>query len=520
MIEKKISEKVFPFFLNKGSIHIARILISLNIFVFILNVGAFYLYGQDSFYINRETIYLVFLIATQVHISLLIRRINSDPFVIILSFITITYYCFRVFTLLLFNHSDTFTRNVSYSSDDTTFTLFLILLFNFFMLFAFYLGPKVKFQRYKFSKHNYTHFIDTLLLSATLLLLLHMSGIWSYLISSSRFVKATLSLINLHWIIYFILFIIIMRLRYSLIVLKSHKIFIFFLISIYSMWLTIDGSRGYTVFFIEITAIGLLSLNIYYLKNHYLFKLLILGPFLILILYSIFTFASANREQVPILTKIFSFISTEEISGANDENTIGVVDIENSIELYENEREEVKKTLSKIFSRVGYLDISSEIISNKNRYESIFTPGYYLKSFVDNWFTPGFDIFDTPKVSRSLYFAHQYVNNEVPSKKFALSNNMYHSDMLTIYGEFFMLFGWWSLLIVFLFSYFLKFLYCLKFKSNDFGIISFLRPLTLLFFYWSLNSFGLDWIFITYFAPIFATLFLFTVYHKLFFIVK
>ena len=501
MIAKKISESIFSLFSFKGSTHISLILIILNIFVFFLNVGAFYLYGQDSFYINREGIYLVSIIALQVHISLINRRLRSDPFVIILSFITIVYYCFRVFTLLIFNASDTFIRNEAYTSSDTTHTLYLIFLFNFFMLFAFYLVPINKIQRFKFSSRNYNHFIDTLLLFATLLLLLHMSGFWSYFISISRFSQAAFSLINIHWIIYFIFFILIKRSSLSFSVLKSHKIFILILLFIQSLWLIVGGSRGYLVFFIEIILIGILSLGRFTLNNYHLFKAFLLAPILLLSLYIMFMFASDQRKAPDITGKIEGIVEN----------------IEGFIYRHQEGSDEIRSNLRKFTNRIGYLDMPAEILSNKDKYEFIFSPSFYAKSFTDNLLTPGFDIFDTPKVSRSLYFVHQNKNNNIPSKDFGIKNDIHHSDMLTIYGEFFMIFSWLSLLIVFIFAYFLKWLYYLKFKAKDFGLVAFVRPTILLYFYFSLNSFGVDWIISTYIVPIISTIIILMVYHKIFF---
>jgi len=65
--------------------------------------------------------------------------------------------------------------------------------------------------------------------------------------------------------------------------------------------------------------------------------------------------------------------------------------------------------LPKIFDRVGFLDFSSEIIANSKHYSNVINMTSYGKSIVDNIFTPGFDVYDQPKISNSLRFVYNPV---------------------------------------------------------------------------------------------------------------
>ncbi|WP_176767716.1 hypothetical protein [Daejeonella rubra] len=142
-----------------------------------------------------------------------------------------------------------------------------------------------------------------------------------------------------------------------------------------------------------------------------------------------------------------------------------------------------------IFDRIGFLDYATEIIAHKEQYSSIFNIPYYLKSIVDNFLTPGFTVFDNPKVSNALVY--KYFNYGVPSLKTV--DEYYASDQLTMYGEYFALFGWGSLLAFFLTGYLFQKTYLkLTYKSSVELFIK--RALLLNIFYVLINSFGLDWL--------------------------
>ena len=97
---------------------------------------------------------------------------------------------------------------------------------------------------------------------------------------------------------------------------------------------------------------------------------------------------------------------------------------------------------------MAFFDFTSEIIAHQVKYDSIFTIKTYLKSIIDNLLTPGFDLFDQPKIANSLNFIYLGIGN--PSKLLLETN--YQSDQLGIYGEFFNLFGYFSFILFSSFS--------------------------------------------------------------------
>jgi hypothetical protein len=153
-----------------------------------------------------------------------------------------------------------------------------------------------------------------------------------------------------------------------------------------------------------------------------------------------------------------------------------------------------KDNVAHILSRVGFLDISAEIIAHRQQYSSVFSLSYYAKSFVDNVLTPGFDCYDTPKIAYSLIFKHQSLNQGNPSNSYLLQHNIYHSDQLGVYGEMYALCGWYSTLFLFLFAYLLKWVYFNLWVSGDRFEEILKRVVILVFFVNFINSFGLDWI--------------------------
>ena len=145
--------------------------------------------------------------------------------------------------------------------------------------------------------------------------------------------------------------------------------------------------------------------------------------------------------------------------------------------------------LSPVFDRMGFLDYSTDLIHYAPLYSKVVNVKYYFMSIVDNVFTPGFDVFNVPKVSIALHFIHD--NIFLIDKNFA-DNQGYFSSELTMYGEMFCLFGLFSLIIFFLIGYFLQYFILLKLKNNFDTVLK--NGIILFLFYIFINSFGLDWL--------------------------
>ncbi|MCX5783463.1 MAG: hypothetical protein NTW04_03365 [Elusimicrobia bacterium] len=146
--------------------------------------------------------------------------------------------------------------------------------------------------------------------------------------------------------------------------------------------------------------------------------------------------------------------------------------------------------LEDIFNRLGYLDSTADIISNKKLYSCVINPSYYAKSVVDNVLTPGGMVFNAPRVSHAL----QYLYYGKPIPGIMGVNKDYRSDVLTIYGEYYVLMG--PVLAVF-FIFAVSWVLCRLYFAASFSepaVEALYRVIVLMLFYSWINSFGSDWV--------------------------
>lgn len=85
--------------------------------------------------------------------------------------------------------------------------------------------------------------------------------------------------------------------------------------------------------------------------------------------------------------------------------------------------------------RTGYFDFFVEKLSNP-AYLEVVTFKQYFMAITDK-VTPGFDVFNVPFISRTIYYAHH------PD---AVPGEMTNSEQITLFGEAGLLFGWGALL--------------------------------------------------------------------------
>lgn len=152
--------------------------------------------------------------------------------------------------------------------------------------------------------------------------------------------------------------------------------------------------------------------------------------------------------------------------------------------------------------RVGYLSYAADIIAGGEKYRAVINPRYYAESIVDNVFTPGFNVFDVPKAANALRFIYLGLKPHPSHADILLE---YHSDMLTVYGEYYVLFhGYAALFFLFITAYLFKRCYQAVSVKNRFLHYAYSALLLLLFHNW-VNSYGLDWMvmeIISYLVPV------------------
>jgi hypothetical protein len=144
--------------------------------------------------------------------------------------------------------------------------------------------------------------------------------------------------------------------------------------------------------------------------------------------------------------------------------------------------------LPPVLSRAGFFDYAAEVIAHREQYRSAINLSSYGKSIVDNILTPGFDVYDQPKISNALHFIYGAMGE--PSKE--RSSEDYQSDQLGVYGEFYDLFGFACLPILCAGAYLLKRSYARLRSANPFGLMM-KRVVVLFVFERMVDSYGIDW---------------------------
>lgn len=149
----------------------------------------------------------------------------------------------------------------------------------------------------------------------------------------------------------------------------------------------------------------------------------------------------------------------------------------------------IQSFIRPVFDRMGYLDYATVMVAGAEHYAKVVNVEYYLKSLVDNLLTPGFDVYDAPRVSNTLRYL---ATSDLPSQADARED--YSSSQLTAYGELYVLLpGFWPLVALGFMGYAFARLFARIRAKDDYHLYLY-RAVVLLGFHNWINSFGLDWI--------------------------
>jgi hypothetical protein len=422
-------------------------------------------------YVDAETIVLAILLCIETHLALLVERRRSNPFIILLAFSMIFYYLFRILTLTLYPFSVVFDR-YPYDASDSNYALIFIVVANVFLYAGFYIGR---------SNGNYASnsgqwkagspWRVVFLILAVIMFAYFGSNYWNAESVARVFNFLTIflsqNIIQLMALSYFFLF------RKSL--KKKVAVTIAVLIVIEMVARTLTGSRSAVVYAIQNYILVALAIGSrVQFRRIYFILGIVLFPVVVAVLVVTFAISTYNRVY---------------------RDPMASLDVSRAVELAAESSSalSVESTLEKVAplmaARAGFFDFSAEIIAHREEYISVINLSSYAKSIVDNILTPGFDVFDQPKISNALQFVYEGLGS--PSKERAAES--YQSDQLGMYGEFYALFGYASLPLFFLVAYLLKRVYGGLRSGNPF-VLTMKRVVVLFVFVKMLDSFGLDWI--------------------------
>lgn len=430
-------------------------------------------------YMDWLTLVLGLALCLQTHIVLWLERRNPDPFVLIMAYLLTFFYALRIFTLLLYPVQDAFER-YAYGPSDSNYALLYIMIANTFLYAGFYrvkLRGAVEIETGGYQPRRPR--IGVALFAISLLF---------GLLVQKQLPEAIAPFINLIYDNFLTPNIILMVLAAYVVVFRNHlpSVYIKIVLGGAVMMLvlqTLAFSRsGLLTFADNLLIVFLALLPAIRLPRRYVLVGFAVMPFLLATAFTFYSVSTTTRmvkgEAVGTLAEKVELIQASREILADDPRTDFFI--------------------GQVFARAGYFDFSAEIIANSDRYAGVFTAGNYFKSIVDNVLSPGFDVFDQPKISNSLKYAS---GNLGDFSKLQETGSTYHTDQFGLYGEMYNLFGYASLLIVYFIAYQLKAAFRYKGKFNP-HVIALNRILILWIFYQWMNSFGLDWVLMNVFIAV------------------
>ena len=421
-------------------------------------------------YVNEATIAVAILLCVQTHLALVLERRRRDPFIFLLAFSMTFYYSLRILTLTVYPYSDVFDR-YPFDARDSSYALVFILIANIFLYGGFYL---VRFQ-------------DNLqvptagwraVAPSRVVVLLIAAICFGYLREGFWTEDTTPRVVGFLAVFFTPDIIVLLALAYYLVFRQSlgrnFALAIALLLVIEMAVHTLLGSRSALVGFIYSCLFVALALwGCIELRRKYVFLGVALLPVLVALLvlsFALSTYNRVNKELGSVLTVGSAFSLAAE--WRRQQPLAADLDV----------------VLPRVFSRAGFFDYSAEIIAHRQQYLSVINPVSYAKSIIDNVLTPGFDVFDYPKISNALKFVYQDQGTPLKSEV-GLS---YLSDQLCLYGEFYALFAYGCLPVLFLMALILKGIYVRLHSSNPFRLVA-KRAVLLYIFKKIIDSYGVDW---------------------------
>ena len=446
-----------------------QVLVWLNAIIAGITVVGYLQVGGNA-YIDGETIVLATLLALQTHLSLLVERRRRDPFVILLAFILILYHSLRIFTLLAFPFSFVLDR-FAYAPSDSNYALTFILLANAFLYAGLYVVRGGNRLRIEVGCWRPTAPLRALAMVLTTIVILYTNGVLWSADSIPRFLRFIVIFLSQNTVL-------LMALAYFLLFRKSmaraYAVAFLGLLVLEMVLHSLAGSRSAFIYSLQNILLVLLAANgsIALRRRHVLMGVAMVPPAVILLIasFTISTFIVASTA----VGKPFSLRTALETSRLPTELL--------------NRDYALQAGLPVMLSRAGFFDYSAEVIAHSHEYAKVVNAPAYARSVIDNLLTPGFDIFDQPKISNAMRFV--YADKGNPSK--IGSAEEYQSDQLGIYGELYVLFGYASLPVFFVGAFMFKRAY-MALRTPDAFILTMTRVATLFMFAVVVNSFGLDW---------------------------
>lgn len=435
----------------------------LNIIAFFGLFLVFNTYGTTT-YVNLTTIILASLLCILNILILNDSQRNENSFLLVLSFWILFFYIGRVLSLNYTDYSVVLRR-----FDATPFEINKTLGYGIICILACWIGLHFKnVQKNKIYKYCLN--ISPNIISKSLYL--YWGALFFEIISRlsipaiSSFAKICNNFILKPQYVLLIISIIIIK-NWTKIE-KKYRVYYLASVGSFVLELTMGGSRAGLYFIAKMIFYICLALQITRVNIKPLFIGLMCLPLMIFM----FTYSTYMRQMDARNVSL-----SEKITMINEVATY-------------SQTLPIDKLLAPVFDRIGFLDYTCEMYSNSKSLSKIVNVEQELKSIVDNALSPGFDVFDAPRVGTVITNFYEY--GPIKSKRLSTSLD-YHSDELTLFGESYLLFGI-PLCFVFLLSLVSYIKKILLKPRNTIEEDLILHVFSLYLFEVLLSSFGFDWL--------------------------
>jgi hypothetical protein len=455
--------------MNNKSIDINSILIGMNLLVMGMMLAVLG-HTEGNHYTNEGTIWLGMLLCIQTHVALWLERRQRDPFMILLASTMILYYSLRIVTLAVYDYSVVFER-FPYDAHDSNYALVFIIVANAFL-----------FGGLRWAGRGADRIAEVGAWRARapgrVIVVMVVAIFFAYWGSGDPTQADVPRLVSILGIFIAQHIIMLMALSYYFLFRQSLSrqvsMAIGLLVLADMVMHTLVGSRGAIAGLLQQLMLVVLAISgSIRVQRRYLAWAVALLPLVALAVVASFTIGTYNRAHRELGAPLDLGRALELASTSSSELTLGA-----SLDV----------VLPPVFNRAGFFDYSAEIIAHRDRYAAVLNIASYGRSIVDNVLTPGFDVYDQPKVANALEFTY----NELGKPSKALVSELYQSDQLGIYGEFYALFGYASLPLFFATTLLFKRIYLTLRSVNPYTFVM-KRVMVLYIFGRFVDSFGIDW---------------------------
>ncbi len=457
----------------------------------IVVVFALFVYKDNNDYVNSDTILLLIAFSLVNQLILILEKKYSDPFIMVLMINTFLFYIVRILTLTISPWSVALSR-FPFSPEQLNSSIIFIMIANIAIVSGLIVAKRKKVSDIQ-SESTLPASPGPIFIILLISLFLNFSTVLKVGLLSRLAGFINSYFINIQLLLLFTVIYLFVGYKH---IGKMYRFILINLIMVYIILITLTGSRSALL---TINIFILIGLLVVFQRIKLNTKILVIIPIIIVGSVVLFLIATHIRKQdierLIISTKQLDIVKNYSIDNSNDNKDLF---------------EELKTKLSPVFDRAGYLDYTAGIISNNEKYSKVINVEYYYKSFIDNVISPGFNIFNAPKVSNALRGVYAGFS-EFTYKELSVA---YQSDMLTLYGEYYVMFaGYFSIFVMFIFSLIFQRIY-LSIKCRDIYIKYIYRALLLFVYYTWINSFGMDWL-IADLVSVLITIILFQGFYKM-----